>query len=997
MICLLVELSGYRQLLRLQPELVKSAQRDVRRLLVERGADESLREDGYSLFCLGTSAGAELGPFVEGVFDVLELLRSRSESLAGFNLIVDLVETNDSAATLSDLRRKLRATSRDNELWVGNSALETLRNYLRFETTGSSRRVTGRRDQATSRLGSFEEFVADDRAIEQVLSTIDDWLLGSERPGTLIIDAEDMASAVAGVRAALGKIYGTEALVIEIGPAGDDLLLESLVRALSDRRSLGEKAVMSVSESAVWEHQEDLLRDRLTVPGGVRLGDQAPSDLWRAFGTALSSRIRSAAARRILPAVVFPKAGELHPRIAAGMSRLLADLPVGCDVLRVVIHGRDGREALSPFLLAAPVRTLRFDDLDLDSFASRADLFLSDSAKRKVRLSQGLRDTKGRPAAAFYHFLVLQDSRDLGLKTRPDDLKVPSDYRDASQILTSLASETKEHLWAFLVCDGRLPVELIMETLESIGHNRHRLSASIENLRRLGFLETGDYPKARLGPLNAVLKRQIYSESALLEERIAARLIEEALRGALVPTPHLLPIVLQGGNMAELLRFFCELVHRLIEVRDLAMAERLVYKHVPLTKSARQSGLFQDLEAVLYGVRLRLSVAKQDWKTATALWNSRQQLSGSEFYRGLFSLQLGRYALSQRQTSGAESYVKRAMVDLQESDPNWTNSASIDFGSVLLARHKLSDAREYFVMARPRNPTQRTTYNYLRSIFMEAIALFLRGVFSQVLTYVEQLIEATEKQAMRSWSAFARFLHARVLIELGQYADAQDVLEVTLSIGRAYNLEEVLTIAKTWLARAQTLQGHHSEALAILTDLPETPEHDYFLADLYFQSGAYRQSLELLDRVLLTARSEAPVSPEVVDWSSGYASLEDRVFGLSQGEPVLYWLARSLRGLVLHRTGETAEAIADLHDLTRSSDISPEDPYNSRYFFIYGSVLPEQRSPEVDDFLTVLGKAVKYFQERNSRIDIYQQKISFMRNNVWNRELIEAAQAHNLL
>jgi tetratricopeptide (TPR) repeat protein len=997
MICLLVELSGYRQLVRLQPELVKSVRGDVRRLLLERGAVESLGEDGHTLFCVDTSAGAELDPFIEGIFDVLELLRSRTESLAGFNLIVDMVETNDSTATLADLRRALRATSRDNELWVGNNALGTLRNYLRFETTGTSRRVTGRRDQATSRLGSFDDFVADDRAVEQFLSAVDDWLVGNERPGTLLIAAEDTASALAGVRKAIGKIYGPGATIIELHPSGDESPLDSLIHALAGRRSIGENEVMNASELAVWNSQESFLRDRLRVPGGTRLGDHADADIWQGCGTAFSSRIRSAAARRVLPAILFAPAEELDSRLLSGMSRLLADLPKESETLRVVIHGPNAEEALSPFLLAAPLRRLRFEGLDLDTFASRADLFLSDSAKRKVRLSQGLRDTLGRPTAAFYHFLVLQDPRDLGLNTRPDDLKVPSDYRDASQILTSLAPETKEHLWAFFLCDGRLSVELMIETLEGIGYNRHRLSASIESLRRLGFLEARDFPKTRLGPLASVLKRQIRPESVALEKRLAGRLAEEALRGGLAPTPQLLPMLLQGGEIAEQLRFFCELVNRLIEVKDLGTAERLIYKRVPLTKAARQSGLFHDLEAVLYSARLRLALARQDWKAATALWNSRQQLSASGFYRGLVSLQLGRYALSQRQTTDAENYVKRAMVDLQEEDSNWTNSASIDFGGVLLARHKLSDAREYFVMARQRNPTHRTTYNYLRSIFMESIALFLRGSLSQVLTYADQLIEATEEQGMRSWNVFARFLNARVLIELGQYAEGRHLLEGSLSIGRIYGLEDALTVIRSWIARAHTLQGHHSEALAILSDLPESPERDFFLADLLFLSGNHSQSLELLDRVLLTVRTDAPVSPDVVDWSSGFASLEDRVFGLSQGEPVLYWLARSLRGLVLHQTGDTAEAIADLRDLTRSPIISPDDPYNSRYFYIYGRVLPEQRSPEVDDFLTVLGKAVKYFQERNSRIDIYQQKISFMRRNVWNSELIETAREHNLL
>ncbi len=997
MICLLVELSGYRQLLRLQPELVRGVSGDVKHLLEGRGAPEVASDDGFLLFCLQGTSEAEVGLFVEAVFDVLELLRSRSESLAGFNLIVDATETNDHEAILLALRRALRATSRDNELWVGAEALTVLRDYLRFETTGTSRRVIGRRDQATPRLGTYGDFLADEHAVERFLTAIDGWLMGTERPGTLVIEGGDLESALTSVRHALGKIYGETPAWVEVAPGPAELPLESILRSIGGSKSIAEESVMSSPEKAVWQSQRAFLEDRSGYPGGRRIADEAVSDTWRAAGTAISSRIREASRNRAVPAVVFHRAESLSPQVVAGMAKLLADLPADCDAIRIVIHGRESTESLSPFLFAAPIRHLRFDDLDAEAFAARADLFLSDAAKRKVRLTKGLKETRGRLSSAFYHFLVFQDKRDLALNARPDDLKVPPESRDASLVLTGLPPETKEHLWAFHIADGRLPLTLLQDALEQTGYNRHRVATSVESLRRLGFLETTDYPSARLGPLEKVLKRQIGSAARELESAMSHWLMQSALNGPLVPTPHLLPIVLRGAEIRELLHFFCELVHRLLDAKDYATAERLVYREVPLTRVARQAGAFQELEAVLYGARLRLALCRQDWKTANALWSSRQQVNGTGVYQGLVHLELGRYALSQRQVNDAKTYVKRAMVELQDEDSNWTNSASIDFGIVLMARHKLSDAREYFVMARPKTPTPATTYNYIRSIFMEAIALFLRGSYSQVIAYAEQLVEATETEFMRSWGAFARFLHARVLLELGRYSEAQYLLEQTISLARGYGLFQAIKVCKAWLARAQTLKGHHKEAMAILTELPESTERNYFLADLLQLIGNDRESLELLEKVLLVVRNSEPVPPDVVQWSSGFASLEDRVFGLATGEPVLYWLARSLRGMVMARSGDHAEAIADLHDLTRSPDISPEDPYNSRYYYIYSQVLPQQRSPEVDDFLTVLGKAVKFFQERNSRIDLYRQKISFMQENAWNRELISAAEAQNLL
>jgi hypothetical protein len=60
-------------------------------------------------------------------------------------------------------------------------------------------------------------------------------------------------------------------------------------------------------------------------------------------------------------------------------------------------------------------------------------------------------------------------------------------------------------------------------------------------------------------------------------------------------------------------------------------------------------------------------------------------------------------------------------------------------------------------------------------------------------------------------------------------------------------------------------------------------------------------------------------------------------------------------------------------------------------------MLPEGRSREFEDATTVLGRAVKALQERTSRIDVYNHKISYLRQNYWNRRLWDLAQKNNLM
>ena len=73
------------------------------------------------------------------------------------------------------------------------------------------------------------------------------------------------------------------------------------------------------------------------------------------------------------------------------------------------------------------------------------------------------------------------------------------------------------------------------------------------------------------------------------------------------------------------------------------------------------------------------------------------------------------------------------------------------------------------------------------------------------------------------------------------------------------------------------------------------------------------------------------------------------------------------------------------------------DPYNRLYYFLYSLILPESGPADTEDRLTILGKSVRFMQERSSRIDRYSDKTAFLEKNYWNRQLIEQARLHNLL
>ena len=199
-----------------------------------------------------------------------------------------------------------------------------------------------------------------------------------------------------------------------------------------------------------------------------------------------------------------------------------------------------------------------------------------------------------------------------------------------------------------------------------------------------------------------------------------------------------------------------------------------------------------------------------------------------------------------------------------------------------------------------------------------------------------------------------------------------------------------------WLARSLVYDGRVRRGLAVLRDQSGDPESCFFLAEALLRTGDHAEAIAALDRGL---NATAPPRPSVegIAWSSGFASLEDRAVGVSAGTRVLLHQMMALRGFILAESGRTADGVEEMHRLTRELRISEIDPYNRVYFYLYSLILPESGELNVEDGTTVLGKAVRYIQQRTSRMDDYAHKTDFLRRNYWNARLMSHAQTHNLV
>ena len=137
-----------------------------------------------------------------------------------------------------------------------------------------------------------------------------------------------------------------------------------------------------------------------------------------------------------------------------------------------------------------------------------------------------------------------------------------------------------------------------------------------------------------------------------------------------------------------------------------------------------------------------------------------------------------------------------------------------------------------------------------------------------------------------------------------------------------------------------------------------------------------------------------PYPAEKLFWDNGYASIESRCLFLERHETVLARLIRILAAYNSLQTGDVEAGLNVFRELTQSRNASALDAHNTLYLYLYAMA---QGGSDSVDRLTILNKALKFFQERTSQIESPELRNIYTRSNRWNRLLIDEARKRRLV
>ncbi|WP_159438696.1 tetratricopeptide repeat protein [Alkalispirochaeta americana] len=565
-----------------------------------------------------------------------------------------------------------------------------------------------------------------------------------------------------------------------------------------------------------------------------------------------------------------------------------------------------------------------------------------------------------------------------------------------------LKPQYRRVLFLVFLADGRGGLSFLDDLCRGAGLSPVEQSHALRELVQVGLLSSLNPPRvheAVARTADTILESRGRKK---LEQQVSNHLAERVMAESLPLTPELWELLRSGLSRKDQIPLLHLLLQRIAEGGGEDELEGLA-RDLP-----------REMKTSLDSAELRLALrwtkgpgACPDLAERLSLGNDRAPSP----WESDFILALAEYELARRDYVKALKLCKTALllnlegaehghgrVSAAPGGRSCRGNAHLLMARIALYQGQVREAAQYLSFARDEGEGDALVFCEARSL--EGVHCFLLGNYTRadrIFGEVQpRLFEAgATHQLLLSW-----FARARIRFELGEYTEARAGFAFLERYSGERGIPPIQNVARAWKRRATFFLSDSSgedpeEGDPRAEDLSR--EEVFFLAEALCRRGHFDRALPLLEDICAAEEGTDRWPRLGVAWENGFAPLEDLLVASSSGVSELGRLATACRAWALAKTGRMDEAVPLFFGLTRGGNGAAQDPQALLFTYLYSTVLPEKRSPDQDDRATVLGRAVKLCQERSSRIEGYQDRMRFTRDNLWTRELLEAARRYNLV
>ena len=1000
MYLVLWELGSYRQLARLRPDLVKEVENELHDVLVAESAELVAGEQGVRVYAadpVGDDAPRRVSDLVARLLATFN--RYRGE-LAGYGALVDRGQP-EGETSLRRLQAILRAAPDDESVWLTEPVSTALSSHLALERTHRLTRVTGpREDKPTSALGA-REIAANAPDVETVLETLDPWLRGDGAVSEAMLVGLPAPSAQFIVEAALEKLYGGAREWIRVAAVRPERSWRYAFAADVDEAFLPRvPSLLSAAEADVWSRTWRFIEGVARSSSLDDVEDRIPNGFFAAYKLYWNARLRSLRSQLLPPVAVVSRA-DLLPDAADGFLRALLDdgEPGGVFVIFT---------APSPKAIDSPP-TAELRPLDPMEIAQAARRNLPESATRRFRVALAASVTAGDPVVVHHHLKNLEAEEGVESRSEPDvqradavpavDIFPPESLR----YIAGLSPATRDVLFLCHQVGAVGGSGLVVAVAETLGHDEVTAQACLQDLITHGLV--ADLFTAT--PYRALEVSRLPGEAAAryaaVAEAATSYLVLEYQSGRRSMDRGLFRLIVDALGESERRRAASRLFETLLyrgnfaACSDLLAAETGLLKAVPgrLREPSRH-------RAMVATWRLRLALATNDAAGASQAMKDLPGPTHDGWTDGRLYLAQALYNHGQGETDKAIAAIKRSVVSYQSiQDELGVAATNVEYARFLLGRGTVLEALEQLNRGRL-GPVggERERVGIQRAV-VDAVVSFVYGNLTRARENVAWLRSELADSGQREALLFAYLMQGRLLFEMGTYDDAAQWFQLARTEARRLSHHAARRLFEVWLARSEAYGGRTQAALRRLREVEATSETLLFRAEAHWFANEVDEAVAAAEAATEQQFPRSFVVPERFDWSTGFSSVEEQL-APGRGDQVdavsvLMSLARAFRAFLYGRAGRPEEGVPTLRNLTRGEGRRHFDPYAGLYCLLYSKTLPGVAEEMPDNPVTMLGKAVKFMQERMARMDSPQDRSAFFKRNYWHQLLLTDARKHNMV
>ncbi len=977
MIGILVEIIGLQQLNRIDPSCMPEILKKTLSFLeLEPVNSLTSRNCIYFQFHYNEDEKRKLW---EGVSETYDYLFENRDEFQGTMIFIDRVGNVSPDDGFNLLRRKSYAIRETDSLVITFRAEDYCTEYFDVERREEYLVLSSKRKWSPPGLVENNSFYYRERLVERIVDrlipVIDD---DESEPSIIHFYGSQGIGKTYNIKKSIRKIREQNPglpLPVIIGTEGLKAAYQEIIESLDNDFIERIPEYLNVSEKESWEKRRFLLDQGAS--------DHGPQDIFLFYRLYIQAYCTESASKLIPAYVICQDPEYLSADSLNLLNNIISEFLLPGGIVPIFITRTSSLPVPVSDFPGQRIRVTPLSLVEVEERLSQVDL--DDYSTYEVR-----EKTEGH-VLYLSHYIML----------RIKNITVPEEVTGrwiSILLLKQLDLRLQKALYAVSLFPGLTDMEhwaLILEENKIIHQDGISL---LEELKDFGFLSEDQW-------LRPVITNTEEGVSLTAQDKEEIQISIAKTGSSIWRDQQVFSVYsfLQGLQSREAVvdfgRYFFDYTSQLLEQGQTERGEILLDVFQNLSSEDRKDTLS---DMVIHTLGLRSALMQADQETARIRFLALSDLSENPLTleEALNNLEAARYFYASCEYRQGLDAAKRALLFLQNGDNRLLKAdANCQIGLIMLGMERMDEAAMYFALGREQLDFHQNPHNYIKTMVLEGLCQFLIGNLSQVRRLMTNARERAAAFGRREWELYSIFLLGRNDFELGRYEIAESTFIEGLLLCELYFDQKRKKIFYSWIARCQIYSNRYNNALNLLGSLKPDNEVLFFTSEALFFLGRYDRALDAINLAVDDNYSHGIIfSPgENISWKSGFSSVEDRSMRTREGTGVLYHMIRVFRGYLLGKGPEREVGRQDLARITRDERLGEEDPYNHFYYYLYNEIVPELGDTEIVNKLTILSRALKYLQQRASRIDETSDKKDYLYKNYWNSLLMKEGREQKIL